>query len=75
MLKLNVQYEREQPYPLTGIVDEVRLSTVSRSSNWIWTAYNVAANNTNLTYYGTVTTKAITTTAIYYKKRMKQSNR
>jgi len=35
-----------------GIVDEVRIETVSRSSNWIWASYLNTASNTSFITYG-----------------------
>ena len=38
-------------YPFKGLMDEVRIETDTRSSNWIWATWmNVASNSTFLTY-------------------------
>jgi hypothetical protein len=37
-----------------GMMDEVRIENVARSSNWVWACYMTMASNTNLTTYGTV---------------------
>ena len=37
----------------SGLMDEIRISSVARSSNWIWAAYMNIASNTVLATYGT----------------------
>ena len=37
---------------LDGVVDEVRVSSVARSSNWVWAAYQNTASNTVFNLYG-----------------------
>jgi len=35
-----------------GIVDEMRISAVARSANWVWAEYQTMASNTTFTSYG-----------------------
>lgn len=41
---------------LHAIMDEVRISSVARSTNWIWATYQNIASNTAFASYGAVTT-------------------
>ena len=43
-------------YPFQGTLDETRIESVSRSSNWVWAVYNNMASNAVFGAYGTVTT-------------------
>jgi hypothetical protein len=40
--------------PVDGLLDEIRFSDVTRSSNWIWAAYLTMASNDLFTTYGPV---------------------
>ena len=35
-----------------GMIDEVRITAGARSSNWVWAAYQTAADNSTFTGYG-----------------------
>jgi hypothetical protein len=39
---------------LTGLLDEMRISDLARSTNWIWAEYMTAASNSVFSSYGTV---------------------
>jgi hypothetical protein len=41
---------------MRGLLDEMRLSNVARSSNWVWATYQTIASNSLFTSYGTATT-------------------
>ena len=43
----------DRPLALTGSVDEVRISNVVRSSNWVWACYLNQASNQLFSSYGT----------------------
>jgi len=43
---------------VNGIVDEMRISSVARSTNWVWAEYQNMANNTSFNGYGAVEKQA-----------------
>jgi hypothetical protein len=49
-----MRMSRVDPYdpPFMGMVDEVQVSSVARSSNWIWAAWMNVASNTAFNNYG-----------------------
>jgi hypothetical protein len=57
------RYSRDL-YRLTGDLDEVRISTVARSSNWVWACYLNQASNTVFNNYGAMTAAAAPGTLI-----------
>ncbi|MDD5522884.1 MAG: DUF2341 domain-containing protein [Kiritimatiellae bacterium] len=42
-------------YPFNGVLDELRVSNVTRSSNWVWACYINQVSNNVFNYYGDVT--------------------
>jgi hypothetical protein len=44
-----------ESYYFNGAMDEVRISSVARSTNWVWAEYQTMANNTTFNNYGAVT--------------------
>ena len=46
---------------LNGSVDEVRVESVARSSNWIWACYMTMASNASFSAYGSVQSGPVTT--------------
>jgi len=47
---------------VVGVVDEVRISSVARSTNWVWAEYLTMASNTVFNNYGAMTGVAATPT-------------
>lgn len=39
-----------------GLLDEVRLEKVARSTDWMWACYMTMGNNADFTTYGSVRT-------------------
>ena len=42
-------------YQYSGVIDEVRISSVARSSNWVWACYLNQASNAVFSQYGAMT--------------------
>jgi len=56
-------HSADRSYDFDGILDEVRISTVDRSANWLWAEYATAASNAVFSGYDAVTSYAPPATA------------
>jgi len=62
---LGIGNRGDSAWPYGGDIDEVRLSSVARSTNWVWAEYLTMASNTVFNNYGPASSQAASKTPWY----------